>query len=222
MELDALFNLWQSAREAENYDEAGKHTTAARRHASSAGNTTWNWFTDSLQNERRKWFVAEVFGAQRVPKRLHTRMILTAVLEKNPSSNRYFIEPCVRSFGSRNVLSELLKYLQSGTDEQKAGAVSACYWVPRNAKAEADDDLRIQIRCQMLSEFVQNDNLEVRRRIIPMLTLDQNTYPESLRSLVPETIRIARSHTDEYIRHRVEVQLGAGGPLMAIPNVQKP
>lgn len=221
MELDALFDLWASAREAESYDEAEKHITSARRYASSAGSVGWHWFSESLQDEIRKWFVAEVFEAQPVPKKLQARMLLAGVLEKNPSSNRYFIEPCVRSFGSRNVLSELLKHLQSGTDEQESGAASACYWVPRDTKADPDDDLRNQIRCQMLSEFVQNDNLEVRRRIIPMLSLDPNTYPESLRSLVPEAIRIARSHTDDYIRHRVEVQLGAGGPLKAIPNATK-
>jgi len=220
MELDALFDLWQSAREAGDYEQADKYITVARLHISSAGNAGWNWLADSLRNEERKWFVAEIFEAHPVPRKLYERMILTGVLEKDPSSNRYFIEPCVRSFGSRDVLSELLNYLRSGMDEQRAGAASALYWVSCENKTDLDDPLRNQIRCQMLSEFVRNDNIEVRRRIIPMLALDPEIYPESLQSLIPEAISIARAHPDEYIRHRVEVQLGAGRLFMAIPTAK--
>ena len=37
---------------------------------------------------------------------------------------------------------------------------------------------------------------------------DPQAYPESHRALVAQAIDIARRHEDEYIRHRVEVQLG--------------
>ena len=39
-----------------------------------------------------------------------------------------------------------------------------------------------------------------------------------LRPLVAVAIRIAREHSDEYLRHRVEVQLGAGEPYKPLPN----
>ena len=71
----------------------------------------------------------------------------------------------------------------------------------------------------MLREFVGSLDSNVRRRIIPMLRLVPEAYPEEMRPLVTEAIEAAlRSHTDEYIRHRVVVQLGAGGPFMALPN----
>ena len=72
-------------------------------------------------------------------------------------------------------------------------------------------DLRLRIRCHMLREFIDNTDLELRPRIIPMLVLDAKKYPEELRPLIAQAIAIARSHSDEYIRHRVEIQLGGTG-----------
>jgi hypothetical protein len=69
----------------------------------------------------------------------------------------------------------------------------------------------------MLREFVANPDLKVRRRIIPKLRLEPEAYPEELRALLPVAAEVALAHADEYIRHRVEVQLGAGAPFTAIP-----
>jgi hypothetical protein len=68
----------------------------------------------------------------------------------------------------------------------------------------------------MLREFVANPDLKVRRRVIPMLRLEPEPYPEELRALLPVAAEVALPHPDEYIRHRVEVQLGAGAPFTAI------
>jgi len=73
----------------------------------------------------------------------------------------------------------------------------------------------------MLQTFVHNEDLQVRRRIIPRLILEPGVYSEELRPLVKHAIEIARAHPDAYIRHRIEVQLGAGGPYMAIPDTDK-
>jgi hypothetical protein len=143
-------------------------------------------------------------------------MLFAGVLEKNPSYNRDFIEPCVKSFGPETLLIQLLEYLESGSDEEKAGAASALYWVGGDDDSTAD--LRQRIRCQLLREFVHNSHLEVRRRIIPMLELRARKYPKDLRPLTRQAIDIARSHSDEYIRHRVEIQLGGCGPLLPLPH----
>ena len=144
------------------------------------------------------------------------QMLLAGVLEKDPSYNRDFIQPCLQSFGPETILIQLLEYLESGSDEEKAGAASAFYWVRGDGESTAD--LRLRIRCQMLREFVHNSDLEVRRRIIPLLDLEARKYPRELRPLTKQAIDIARSHSDEYIRHRVEIQLGGCGPLMPIPH----
>ncbi len=218
MDFDRLFDSWRSARAAGDVAAMEDSVRSARRLCSSIGAGGWDWFERSLHDEERKWFTAAVFKAQPVPKELADRMLRAGVLEKNPSFNRSFVEPCVKSFGATRVLCALLEYLQSGTDAEKAGAASALYWVPRQPGIDPDAELRQKIRCQMLREFVNNDDLEVRRRIIPMLVLDESKYPEDVRPFAAKAIVIARAHPDQYIRHRVEVQLGASGPFMAIPD----
>jgi hypothetical protein len=55
---------------------------------------------------------------------------------------------------------------------------------------------------------VSNTNLDVRRALIPSLDLDENAYPDIYKHLVARAIQIAREHPDDYVRHRVAVQLG--------------
>lgn len=110
-----------------------------------------------------------------------------------------------------------MEYLESGTDQEKAGAASAFYWV--RGGGDSTSDLRLRIHCKMLLEFVHNSDLQVRRRIIPMLELQGSKNPRNIRPLTKQAIEIVRSHSDEYIRHRVEIQLGRScGPLMPMPH----
>jgi hypothetical protein len=220
MDFHQLFESWRSAREAGDEATIKGCVQSARLLSTSVDPNGWNWIESSLQDEDRKWFVAAVFAAQSLPKTLVNQMLHTGVLEKNPSFNRSFVEPCVKSVGAARVLSALLDFLRAGTDEEKAGAASALYWVPRQSDSESNTDLRQQIRCKMLYEFVNNEDLEVRRRIIPMLTLDERKYSEDFKPFIAKAIEIARSHPDDYIRHRVEIQLGSSGPFMAIPNTR--
>jgi hypothetical protein len=69
---------------------------------------------------------------------------------------------------------------------------------------DAVADLRIRWREAALREFVANADLDVRRCILPGLTLNPGDYPDGLRDLVAAAVTIARAHPDEYIRHRVE------------------
>jgi hypothetical protein len=212
-----LYRLWSDAGLKRVLD-ADRWMQAARKRMARNTPDDWQWLAESLAHPERKWFVAGVFELHPVPGRLLGPMLRAGVLEPSPSFNRDFIEPCVASLGARQVMEVLLRYLESGTDAEKAGAASALYWVGSNPRNEDLDDLSQRLRCRMLREFVDNPDLNVRRRIIPMLRLEPDAYPEELRPLLPVAIRVARSHPDEYIRHRVEVQLGAGGPFMAIPH----
>ncbi|MDC3984589.1 hypothetical protein [Polyangium jinanense] len=131
-----------------------------------------------------------------------------------------FIDPCVRSFGTARVCTVLLSYLETGSNEEVAGAASALYWAWRPRPDEDLDELLSRIRAAKLQVFIRNDDLQVRRRILPSLRLEPEAYAEELRPLIARAIEIARTHADEYIRHRIEVQLGAGGPYMAIPDTE--
>lgn len=72
-------------------------------------------------------------------------------------------------------------------------------------------DLRSTIAITMLKEFVENNDLDVRRSIIPQLSLNPLRYSEEWKLLIPTAIHIARTHPDDYIRHRIEIQLGKEG-----------
>lgn len=150
-------------------------------------------------------------------------LIGAAVYEPDPSHNRWFVEPAINAFGRRRVQVALLALLQTGTDRERAGSARAWYWtgyplkqqhlragtVAAGMGAEADEapDVVAAWREASLREFVGNEDLNVRCCILPGLRLNPESYPPELRNLVDTAVAVARSHPDEYIRHRVEVQI---------------
>ena len=219
MTWDEHYQLWLDARDRRQGNEAYLSLQAARKRVQLNSPDDWEWLRNSLSDKDRKWFVAEVFRFQPIAKRLLAPMLRAGVLERNPSLNRVFIVPCVRTFGTKRIRTLLLEYLERGSNEEIAGAASALYWA-WNPGQQREDIAELEKRIQVvrLQTFVHNEDLEVRRRIIPMLSLKPEDYSEELRPLIARAIEIARRHPDEYIRHRVEKQLGAGGPYMAIPD----
>lgn len=203
-----------------------------------AGQKEVEWLIQVLGDERRKWFGAFVAGiAPQVPEALFLQLIRAAVAERDPSFNRYFVEPCIGAFGHRRVNEALLALVKDGSNFEKAGAVNALYWaqVPlefegsenlRNGIAtpesqaahDALNDLWVEKRRLFLQEFVTNSDLHVRRSIVAMLNVDPRAYPAALEPLVDRAIRIARTHPDDYIRQRIEVQLGTERLLKPLPH----
>jgi len=187
-----------------------------------------NWLIDS-EKPGKCFFVAAIFsnkkadkinGEQRIPlpQSLFHPMLHTGILEQNPSFNKVFIEPCWREFGPRAVLEVLFNYIKTGNNNEKAGAASASYWLPEvDRKDSRYAKLLNQFHVQMLEEFVNNDNLLVRQRMIGLITINKRNMKQSSWSLVDRVIQIARNHSDEYIRHRIEWQLGNSDSLHPIP-----
>lgn len=149
-------------------------------------------------------------------------LVRAAVHDPDPSFNRQLVEPALAAFGRRRVQSRLLDYLRTGTDPQRAGAARAWYWtqVPltylgrsrtptpeSKAEYDAHADLRRQWRDTALEVFLATEDLDVRRCILPGLDLRAEHYPKELRSMVTQAIHLARTHADEYLRHRVEHQI---------------
>ena len=223
MNWNEHYRLWSKACDARHWAEVHMWMKEARKRVAQNSLEDWQWIRAALDDPNKKWFVAQVFRFQPVPKRLLVGMLRTAVFERNPSANRRFIEPCLRSFGPRRVNEILLRFFEVGTNEEKAGVASAFYWSVGlsgpGIPVEDVGDLVERMFCLFLREFVNNEDLNVRRRIIPLLPLreDRYLYPEELRPLIPHAIEIAREHPDEYIRHRVEIQLGAGGLYKPLP-----
>ena len=192
------------------------------------------WLSAALQDDRRKWFVANTAAyTQSLPEALFVPMLLAGVEEVHPDFNRRFIEPCLRPFGHRRVNEYLLSVIEFGNDFQKAGAVNALVWAavvvsyrmpdPRPsplrftredavaetlAAWEAFADVREREKILLLETFVSNTNIDVRRSTLGHLDLNEDAYPDSHKPLVARAIQIARTHRDEYIQERLRFQLG--------------
>jgi hypothetical protein len=157
------------------------------------------------------------------PQEVFDTLIAAIAHDPNPSFNRRLIEPALAAAGRRAIQETLIGLLGSGTNAEKAGAARAWYWtqvrvsyvnwekrIPTEESRREYDavaDLRIRWREAALREFVANEDLDVRRCILPGLTLNPADYPDQLRDLVETAVTIARTHPDEYIRHRVEHQV---------------
>jgi hypothetical protein len=77
----------------------------AIRRATSPKSDDLCWMTEALGHEERKWFVAEIFrNSKSVPEGLFISMLDAGIDGVNPSLNRSFIEPVVRSFGHRRIV----------------------------------------------------------------------------------------------------------------------
>lgn len=219
MEWTEHFDGWQEAIGKPESD-AHLRMEAARKRVHTNTSEDWQWLAKSLAHPKQKVFVALVFKRQPVPKRLLAPFLHAAVMEHDPSRNRLYIDPCIRSWGSREVNHRLLRYLETGSNEEKAGVASAFYWARGNPLDEDITSLNALIRSALLREFVRNEDLSVRQRIVPLLNLDTSAYSIEDHQLIFEAIAIARRHTDQYIRHRIEIQMGVSEPFMAIPEIQ--
>ena len=108
--------------------------------------------------------------------------------------------------------------LRNGTEREKGGAASAAYWVRGNAEEPRYCEARARFADEMMRQFVASESVYVQQRIIPMLSMQAEDYSPEAAELIPAAIRIARSHPDSYIRHRIEIQLGEAGPFRPLPS----
>lgn len=183
---------------------------------SDSGGARFEW------QHQARGVVAEAVRSIPVRQEWFEPLVLAAVYDPDPSFNRQLVEPAVAVFGRRRVQVRLIEYLTLGTNPQRAGAARAWYWtqVPltylgrsrtptpqSQAEYDAYADLRRQWRDTALQVFLATEDLDVRRCILPGLDLRAEHYPQELRAMVTQAIHLARTHPDEYLRHRVEHQL---------------
>ncbi len=93
------------------------------------------WFTTALQDKRKKWFVAKVMSkVNPLTKSLLKDLVLASMLEPNPSSNKFLVLPCVKTFGKEMVKEAMLKYSTHPQVIENDGFNKVAYWVGlRNA-----------------------------------------------------------------------------------------
>ncbi|MFI7211583.1 hypothetical protein ACIBP4_12135 [Micromonospora maritima] len=157
-----------------------------------------------------------------VPDAWFTPLIRAAVHEPDPSFVRDLAVPTVTAYGRRRIRLALLDHVETGTAADAAGAARAWYptLVPLRYSVSLDTptpeslaerakyhDLDRRYREVGLRRFVADDDLDVRRCLLPGLPLSPDAYPTDMHPLVTQAVEIARSSEDEYLRHRVEIQL---------------
>lgn len=223
MDWESQFQRWVKAEDENPFDDRPARLIvietrkAARNGASLDISQGWRWVQEALEDSDRRTFVHAVFHGQAAPKHLATVFLQKGVNERNPSANRLFVEPAVKAIGPRRVMERLTKLLLNASENEQGGAVSAAYWVRGDDGEQRYRDARQRFRDAMLQKFVDTDSTYVRQRIISMLSLDESDYSGDASALIAEAIHIARNHPDDYIRHRIEIQLGSAGPLRALP-----
>lgn len=191
---------------------------AARKGAALDSAEGWAWVGNGLRDRTARIFVHEVFHQQAAPGHLASVMLTMGIEEQDPSANRFFIEPAVKAMGARRVLKRLTELLRDGSEREKVGAASAAYWVRGDSNDPACREAWARFSDEMLRQFVASESPYVRQRIIPMLSMQKEDYSPGVAELIPAAIRIARSHPDSYIRHRIEIQLGEEGPFRPLPS----
>ncbi|MCI4066335.1 hypothetical protein MRQ36_28795 [Micromonospora sp. R77] len=205
--LQALLDL--VGAESPDVDESGNRLVWRHHARRTIGETI----------ARRAEHPADAGGA---PDEWFAPLIRAAVSEPDPSFNRQLVEPAIAAFGRRRVQVALLDYLDTGAAADAAGAARAWYWTsirvsylpgtttmtPESAaEHEAVSDLRERYRLTALRRFLADDDLDLRRCILPGLTLDPHMYPHHMRDHVAQAVQIARTSNDDYLRHRVEIQV---------------
>lgn len=102
-----------------------------------------SWFISALQRSPQKWFVAAVMAeANPVPRTLLDPMVKAALLEPNPSSNRYFIDPCLRTFGPEQVISRINALSTTPGVAEHDGVRQVMYWVGQSSPNQSSKRTR--------------------------------------------------------------------------------
>jgi hypothetical protein len=166
-------------------------------------------------------------------------LITAAVYETCPSTNKYFVAPAIANFGYRKVNEELYRFLFSERPFEQAGAINALYWAqtplhfPANSAGytfesateesralyQSIADIRAKIQTRTIELFISSEFIDVQRSALPRLNFSKpDSFPAEAQPLIAKAIQIASQHHDEYIRSRLQVQLGEPGALPPLPH----
>ncbi len=90
----------------------------------------FEWFAAALKDSSKKWFVAKIIEkVSPVPKALLDDLVLAAMVEDNPSLNKLFIIPCVKTFGPKIVKERMVLFSDIPKVIEVNGFAQTEYWV---------------------------------------------------------------------------------------------
>jgi len=174
------------------------------------------WFRDALRDSNRKWFAAALLSQKSdvVGPLLHD-LLRAAMVEPDPSLCRSFVKPLAAT-SWEEVVSTMVEIADSGTAVERAGFGRALYWLKAEL-AEAPADAIVILNSWAMREFVRTDDVVTQRCLISGLQFEPEYLDETARSIRDSAVNKARASTDEYVRHRLAIQLGeSSGPFMPL------
>ena len=154
--------------------------------------------------------------AGRVPHELTFDLTRAAVYTVDPSHNRLFVERSARKDpdGVRRALSW---FFEHGNAWEVAGANNAMYWCSA-CFGEAGVEQLEQLRYARLRRFVEEDDLDLRRSLIAVISWDPGHYGSNVKPLLKAARKIARKHEDTYIRKRFAYDKGKSRLIPPLPH----
>ncbi len=175
-----------------------------------------DWCRRALNDAVIKWAVAAIF--LKLPdhsKPLAKDLLAAGMRELNPSFNRQFLEPVKLRESWPRIVEWMIEIAESGGDLEIGGVSRAAYWL--QPRGQAHDASSKRLDSWMLAAFCRSDDLVAQRSLMPGLHFDAESLNEEAIPLIDEALEKARNSPDEYIRHRLAVQLGTHtGPFMAL------
>jgi hypothetical protein len=190
-------------------------------HLPRSSSRAWDWLVAALDDPEKKWFAAWVASRARpLPPRFLPALVRAAVLERDPSRNRCFVEPAVAAFGAGRVTHALLDVVERATNYERAGAANALYWVRWGEGAVDPAEgaaLGRRKREVLLTAFLTNDDIDVQRSTIAKIfALGVEGYPD-LAPLFERVLAAAGAHPDDYVRNRAEIVTGRAKSYKPLP-----
>ena len=175
------------------------------------------WFQNALRHPDHKWMAAGLLlDKPEAARPLVRELMEAAVHELDPSYNRAFIRPLVGAITKAEAIDLLINIGDGGGDLERGGVGRASYWVSIHLPGR-DAEAEIRLNSWKLKTFLESDDVVAQRCLITGLRFEDDALSNEALERRDEAIKKARTHPDEYIRHRLQIQLGEiSGPLMCL------
>jgi hypothetical protein len=175
------------------------------------------WFRKALRDEHKKWAAAAFLRLTPESARpLVVDLIQAAISEPDPSLCRAFVLPLASQLAPPEAVAILLDIADRGGPVERGGAASAGYWLKIDLPGWTQPTLA-RLNSWKLQAFLLETDPYAQRALVAGLSFEPSHVEPAARALVPQVIAKARSHADDYVRSRIEIDLGTSrGPYQAL------
>ena len=143
-----------------NHQELSKITEIIQIHLIDPSLEDQKWFNNGLETPNRKLYIANMmYKVSNLSEKFFDPLMRAAIYEVNPSTNKLFVLPCVKNFGTRRVNEYLLNVLETGTPFEQSGAVNAMYWAQITLSFKLNKGIPSQFSLENATEDSRSDYL---------------------------------------------------------------